>query len=34
VIIDEKVYKSVKKGLKDFEDFAAHVRGFLKRDKA
>jgi len=33
VINDEKVYESAKKGLKDFEDFAAHVRGFLKRDK-
>jgi len=34
VINDEKVYKSVKRGLRDFEDFVTHVRGFLKRDKA
>jgi len=34
VINDEKVYESVKRGLRDFEDFVAHVRGFLKGDKA
>jgi len=28
---DEKVYKSVKKGFKDFEDFIVHVRKFLER---
>jgi len=33
VIVDEKVYESVKRGLRDFEDFVAHVRGFLNRDK-
>jgi len=30
-IVDEKVYESVKKGLKDFEDFITHVRRFLER---
>lgn len=30
-IVDEKVYESVKKGLKDFEDFITHVRKFLER---
>jgi uncharacterized protein YutE (UPF0331/DUF86 family) len=29
-IADEKVYESVKKGLKDFEDFITHVRRFLE----
>jgi uncharacterized protein YutE (UPF0331/DUF86 family) len=33
VINDEKVYESVKKGVKDFEVFVSHVRGFL-RDRA
>jgi len=33
VINDEKVYESVKKGVKDFEVFVVHVRGFL-RDRA
>ncbi len=30
VINDEKVYTSVKKGLKDFEVFVTHIRGFLR----
>lgn len=30
-IVDAKVYESVKKGLKDFEDFITHVRRFLER---
>jgi len=30
-IVDEKVYESAKKGLKDFEDFVTHVRRFLER---
>ncbi len=30
-IVDEKVYESVKKGLKDFEDFIIHVKRFLER---
>ncbi|KPV62905.1 MAG: hypothetical protein AOA66_1147 [Candidatus Bathyarchaeota archaeon BA2] len=30
VINDEEVYKSVKKGLKDFEFFVHHVRVFLR----
>lgn len=30
-ISDEKVYGSVKSGLRDFEDFVAHVRNFLRR---
>lgn len=30
-IADEKVYESVKKGLKDFEHFITHVRKFLER---
>jgi len=34
VINDEEVYKSVKKGLKDFEVFVAHVREFLERNRA
>lgn len=33
VINDEKVYRSVRKGVKDFEVFVAHVRRFL-RDRA
>lgn len=30
-ISDEKVYDSVKSGLKDFEDFITYIRVFLKR---
>lgn len=29
-IVDEKVYESVKKGLKDFEGFVTYVRKFLQ----
>jgi len=29
-IVDERVYGSVRKGLKDFEDFVTHVRRFLE----
>jgi uncharacterized protein YutE (UPF0331/DUF86 family) len=33
VISDEKVYESVKNGLKDFEEFITCVRVFLKRGR-
>jgi uncharacterized protein YutE (UPF0331/DUF86 family) len=32
-IDDEKVYESVRKGLKDFEEFTIHIRRFLERSK-
>jgi uncharacterized protein YutE (UPF0331/DUF86 family) len=32
VISDEKVYESVKNGLRDFEEFTMHVRVFLKKE--
>ncbi|MGC8850151.1 MAG: DUF86 domain-containing protein [Candidatus Bathyarchaeia archaeon] len=31
VVIDERVYEGVKKGLKDFEDFTLCIREFLRR---
>ncbi|MEM2902159.1 MAG: DUF86 domain-containing protein [Candidatus Bathyarchaeia archaeon] len=34
VISDDKVYESVKDGLKDFETFILHVRGFLEKGGA
>ncbi|MEM2736656.1 MAG: HepT-like ribonuclease domain-containing protein [Thermoproteota archaeon] len=30
-ISDEKVYESIKNGLKDFEEFIIHIRSFLER---
>lgn len=33
VIVDEKVYESVKSGLRDFEVFVVHVRAFLEGRK-
>jgi len=34
VIDDEKVYKSVKEGLRDFNVYILHVKGFLERSGA
>lgn len=31
VISDEKVYESIRNGLKDFEEFIARIRSFLER---
>lgn len=32
-ISDEKVYESIKNGLRDFEDFVIHVRHFMEEGK-
>ena len=32
VIVDEKVYESVKEGLRDFQEYIQHVRSLLRKD--